>query len=52
MIHKTNNIDEIINLLIRGEVVIVKDEHTKEVQKRLREIKANCIIVLQQLKER
>ena len=51
MIHQTNNIDEIVNLLISGEVVMVKDEHKTAVQKRLREIKKNCTIVLSQLKE-
>jgi len=52
MIHKTNNIDEILNLLITGKVVLIKDEHKKEVQQRLREIKRNCTEVLTQLKER
>ena len=51
MIHQTNNIDEIVNLLISGEVVTIKDEHKTAVKKKLREIKKNCIIVLTQLKE-
>jgi uncharacterized protein YlzI (FlbEa/FlbD family) len=50
MIHKTNNINEIVNLLINGEDVVVRDEHKKEVQRRLREIKNNCTIVLSQFK--
>lgn len=51
MIHKTDNIDEIVSLLISGEVVVVKDEYKTAVQKKLREIKKNCTIVLSQLKE-
>jgi hypothetical protein len=43
--------EEIIKKLISGETVSIKDEQTKkEVQKRLREIKKNCTIVLSQLK--
>jgi len=43
--------EEIIKKLIGGETVSIKDEQTKkEVQKRLREIKKNCTIVLSQLK--
>lgn len=44
------NIEEIVQLLINGKVVIVNDEQKKEVQKRLREIKNNCIICLSQFK--
>lgn len=51
MIHKTDNIDEIVNLLISGEVVAVKDKHRTAVKKKIREIKKNCTIVLSQLKE-
>ncbi len=50
MIHQENNIEKIVQLLISGECVSVKDEHKKEVQKRLREIKNNCTVVLSQLK--
>ena len=50
MIHQTNNIEEIVQLLINGELVVVKDEHKKEVQRRLREIKKNCTIVLSDMK--
>ena len=50
MIHQTNDIQKIIELLINGECVQVKDEQKKEVQKRLREIKKNCTVVLSQIK--
>ena len=50
MIHQTNDIDKIVQLLIHGECVHVKDEQKKEVQKRLIEIKKNCSIVLSQIK--
>ena len=44
---------EIINALISGETVSIKDDNqAKEVQLKLREIKKNCTIVLSQLKER
>lgn len=44
--------EEIINKLINGEIVQITDENqAKEIQKRLREIKNNCTIVLSQLKE-
>lgn len=45
------NIEEIIKLLINGDTAQVKSHQKKEVQKRLREIKKNCTIVLSQLKE-
>ena len=51
MIHQTNNIDEIVNLLISGEAVVVKNKYKTAVKKKLREIKKNCTIVLSQLKE-
>ena len=50
MIHQINDIEKIVQLLIKGECVHVKDEQKKEVQKRLREIKKNCTIVLSQMK--
>ena len=43
--------EEIIHKLINGETVSVLDDNqAREIQKRLREIKQNCIIVLSQLK--
>ena len=43
--------EEIIYKLINGETVSVLDDNqAREIQKRLREIKQNCIIVLSQLK--
>ena len=43
--------EEIINKLINGEEVIIKDENqAKEIQTKLRKIKANCTEVLTQLK--
>ena len=45
------NIEDIITALINGEVAQVKSHQKKEVQKRLREIKKNCTIVLTQMKE-
>jgi len=40
-----------IEQLINGETVIINDEtEKKEIQKRLREIKQNCTIVLSQIK--
>lgn len=44
--------EQIVQQLINGECVVVKDEQLKEVQQRLREIKKNCTIVLNQFKER
>lgn len=42
--------EEIVQRLINGDCVSVTDEtQRKEVQKRLREIKKNCAIVLNQL---
>lgn len=41
-----------VRSLINGETVRVNDEEVKYIQKRLREIKKNCTIVLSQLKER
>lgn len=52
MIHKTDNIDEIVTLLINGELVVLKDEHRAEVQKRLRKIKSNCTEVLRQINDK
>ena len=44
--------EEIIHKLINGETVSVLDDNqAREIQKRLREIKQNCIIVLSQLNE-
>lgn len=44
--------EQIINKLINGETVSVTDDNqAREIQKRLREIKQNCIIVLSQLNE-
>ena len=51
MAHRTDNIDEIVDLLIKGELVVVKDEHRAEVQRRLREIKSNCTEVLRQFRQ-
>ena len=42
--------EEIVNKLINGETVSVPQTQEKEVQKRLREIKKNCTIVLSQMK--
>ena len=46
-----NTENEIIEKLISGETVVVPDHMRKSIQKRLREIKKNCIIVLSQLNE-
>ena len=44
--------EEIIKKLINGEeAIILDDNQAREIQKRLREIKQNCIIVLSQLNE-
>jgi hypothetical protein len=44
-------INQIVELLIKGNTVFIKDKETrKEVQKAIREIKNNCTIVLSQLK--
>lgn len=45
------NIDEIIQKLIIGEIAQVKSHQKAEVQRRLREIKKNCILCLSQIKE-
>ena len=45
------DINEAIELLIKGHLVIVPDENKKEVQQRLREIKTNCTTVLRQLND-
>jgi len=42
--------EEKIQILINGGTTIVPDEERAEVQKRLREIKNNCIEVLSQIK--
>lgn len=44
------NVEQLVQQLINGETVYIKDEQKKEVQKRLREIKKNCTIVLSQFK--
>ena len=44
-------IEEIIIKLISGETAQIKSHQKTEVQKRLREIKRNCILCLTQLKE-
>jgi len=44
--------EKIVEILINGGTTQVKGNQIKEVQKRLREIKNNCTIVLSQLKER
>lgn len=44
-------VNDMVQELIIGNTVNIRDEDTKkEVQKRLREIKKNCTIVLSQLK--
>lgn len=43
-------INEIIELLITGDTVKVEDHQRAEVQRRLRDIKKNCTIVLSQIK--
>lgn len=43
--------EKIIQELINGNTVVVRDEQRAEVQKRLREIKKNCTIVLSQMRE-
>jgi len=44
--------EKIIQKLINGETVFIQtNEHRKEIQARLREIKKNCTICLTQLKE-
>lgn len=47
---KQQDIEQIVGLLISGKIAIVNDELKKDVQKRLREIKKNCTIVLSQFK--
>jgi len=45
------NLNIIIEKLISGQTVIIKDEATKKaVKEKLREIKNNCTVVLSQLK--
>lgn len=46
------NIERKVNILINGNTTDISDSEIIEVQKRLREIKNNCTIVLSQLKER
>lgn len=43
--------EKIIQQLINGNTAVVKDEHKAEVQKRLREIKKNCTLVLSQMRD-
>lgn len=53
MSKKGLTIDEVLSTLINGETVWgLTPEQEKEVQKRLREIKKNCTIVLRQLKDK
>lgn len=47
---KAFNLQDAIKILINGGVTTIPDEHKKDVQKALREIKNNCTIVLSQLK--